>query len=616
MNRTSDPKKGRISRLCVPVFVLLIILLVSLGTPVRAAENGNTANMASDIPHVSISAPVIVPTGSQLTVQVAITNVVNLNSAQFDLSFDPAVIQVTGVEGGSGVTNGLIGGTSFPLFGWSWQSETEKPSGCVRVTCHKPGIGVVNGDGYLVEIHFNVLGAYGTGSALKLSGVELWNQLADSLPLSQSDGGILVYTSKASSSTVLLSSACPSGFGQTVSFNATVSPVPPVIKISSGTVSFKDGEQELGAVALDNAGQAILVITNLAIGTHNLTAIYSGDVNFAASTSPVLTQTVEAIPNDVPLSLEPANVPSISSGQTFDMEIKTNGTTQQVSRVQAFISFDPSKLEVIDADPAEEGVQITSGTILNTKISNTVDNAGGLISYAASKSVSPFPSGPFNIATIRFRAKSVSIEVTTMVTISISGPSTTSVVEISGERVYGSHRNSSVQITPGSMVTFALELQGGSRAEAGWMVPITVKIFTPGAITLVDVLAATPVSTFNLTTAKAGTAAMAQTMVVPGIYDTSVVSPHCLTNVKRGIVIAAPSTLVNLGTLLEGDANNNGKVNIQDFGVLAAAYGKTSGDAGYNSSADFNCDGKVNITDFGLLASNYGLNAPINVTTP
>ena len=157
-------------------------------------------------------------------------------------------------------------------------------------------------------------------------------------------------------------------------------------------------------------------------------------------------------------------------------------------------------------------------------------------------------------------------------------------------------------------VNITVALQGGGRPDAGYIVPLTVKFFTPGA----DVLAATPLYTFNLITAKSGSTAVATASgLPPGTYDVSAVTPHCLTNVKTGVVVTVPSTSMNLGTLLEGNADDSNIVNITDFGILASSYGKSSGDTGYYANADFDRSGIVNITDFGLLAANYGKSAPV-----
>jgi hypothetical protein len=158
-------------------------------------------------------------------------------------------------------------------------------------------------------------------------------------------------------------------------------------------------------------------------------------------------------------------------------------------------------------------------------------------------------------------------------------------------------------------INISVVLQGDARPPGGWEVPLTVKLFAPP----VNVMTAIPSYMFNLTAAKSGSTATAQALGIPdGIYDVSVSSPGCLTNVKRGVVITG-NTNIDLGTLLAGNANDDNKVSIQDFGILAAAFGKGVEETCYDARADFDRSGRVNITDFGLLAANYARNSPVEV---
>ncbi|WP_342728508.1 Ig-like domain repeat protein [Bradyrhizobium sp. B097] len=91
----------------------------------------------------------------------------------------------------------------------------------------------------------------------------------------------------APTTTSLVSSANPSAPGQSVTFTATVSGS----GSPTGTVQFKDGAANLGAVALAG-GVATFTTSSLATGSHTITAVYSGDSNNTASMSAALTQTV------------------------------------------------------------------------------------------------------------------------------------------------------------------------------------------------------------------------------------------------------------------------------------------------------------------------------------
>jgi len=61
-------------------------------------------------------------------------------------------------------------------------------------------------------------------------------------------------------------------------------------------------------------------------------------------------------------------------------------------------------------------------------------------------------------------------------------------------------------------------------------------------------------------------------------------------------------------TILPGDANLDGKVDVGDLGVLGQYYGRTSGMTW--QTCDFNGDGAVDVGDLGILGDNYGQNSP------
>src|SRR5208337_3146068 len=86
------------------------------------------------------------------------------------------------------------------------------------------------------------------------------------------------------------SSADPSVLNQPVIFTVTVSAAKSS-GIPTGKVQFQiDGTNFGTAVSLSNGSATSRPIQTLKLGNHTITAAYSGDANFAASTSPGLTQ--------------------------------------------------------------------------------------------------------------------------------------------------------------------------------------------------------------------------------------------------------------------------------------------------------------------------------------
>jgi len=104
---------------------------------------------------------------------------------------------------------------------------------------------------------------------------------------------MLNVTAGPTSATTVSGSPNPSIWGSSVTFTATITGtngVPPL----TGIVTFKDGAAILGTGTLSGSPTATATFSTngLSIGSHTITAIYSGDTNFAGSTSGNFTQTV------------------------------------------------------------------------------------------------------------------------------------------------------------------------------------------------------------------------------------------------------------------------------------------------------------------------------------
>ena len=164
-----------------------------------------------------------------------------------------------------------------------------------------------------------------------------------------------------------------------------------------------------------------------------------------------------------------------------------------------------------------------------------------------------------------------------------------------------------------TLVSISVVLQGQGRPDAGWAVPLTVKFFTPGA----DVLNDTPIYEFELTPAKSvadNTAVCEADGIVPGTYDIAALSQTTLMNVRRSVVISPPDISVDLGTLLEGNANQDNIVDFDDYAILSKCWMTSQSQPEYNARADFDCNGLINPADLYLLASNWLSSSPVEIT--
>ena len=163
--------------------------------------------------------------------------------------------------------------------------------------------------------------ASGTLTEAAVAGVATFNNLVIDTPgtytlsAGDTDNGVALAAATSSSftinalpttATLLVSSANPSVFGQTVNFTATVSST--ATGIPSGIVGFYDGTTFLGQSFLDQSpgdDAASIGRASLTVGSHSITAVYSGDGNFQGSTSTILDQTVNQAATGTTLVLSP-----------------------------------------------------------------------------------------------------------------------------------------------------------------------------------------------------------------------------------------------------------------------------------------------------------------------
>jgi YD repeat-containing protein len=161
---------------------------------------------------------------------------------------------------------------------------TDTGNACIRRISSSGGIETVAGN--------RTIGSSGDGGlASNAAMMQPWGVVANSaniLFVSDMDANVvravgivggskLVVTLNVSSNSVL--------YGTAVNFAASVPTG------ATGTIEFKDGTNSLGIATVAN-GNASLVLSTLAVGSHSITAVYSGDNGFAASTSSPVILTV------------------------------------------------------------------------------------------------------------------------------------------------------------------------------------------------------------------------------------------------------------------------------------------------------------------------------------
>jgi sugar lactone lactonase YvrE len=127
--------------------------------------------------------------------------------------------------------------------------------------------------------------------------------------LTENSGSVTI--GKTASRVTLSSSNIAPSFGSPITLTALAAST--TTGTPTGNIVFFDGTTALATVAVNTTGSATYTSSAFAVGVHNITAVYSGDTNFATSTSTALTESVAIVP-DFTFVVTGASTQSVNPG--------------------------------------------------------------------------------------------------------------------------------------------------------------------------------------------------------------------------------------------------------------------------------------------------------------
>lgn len=157
-------------------------------------------------------------------------------------------------------------------------------------------------------------------------------------------------------------------------------------------------------------------------------------------------------------------------------------------------------------------------------------------------------------------------------------------------------------LLPVSSAHFHLDFQGRpARPAPAWAIPARVRLtFTEDFRSYTETI-------YGVTDAY-GTLTIEN--IPPGTYPVWLKGFNTLSRYGGTITTAAGDLTQDFGgfgTLLAGDANDDDRITIIDFSILAGSFGRSANQLGYDPRADFDGDASITLTDFSLMVSNFGL---------
>jgi|GEM_PF-6706892 len=221
------------------------------------------------------------------------------------------------------------------------------------------------------------------------------------------------------------------------------------------------------------------------------------------------------------------------------------------------------------------------------------------------------------------------------------GGNTLGPIEISGQFYYTLFENCEFQYRlTVTHVDNSPEINGSNTASTSVMTPFTTyaspSYTMPGVPVSGQVRSYNPKNAVTIELRQGGTAIYATTIaaeatgsgqvtqsftftdVVAGTYDLMVSKNVHLTATISGVVVDGSNVdltehtlaAIKVITLLVGDTDGNGSINVTDFNYVLNDFGKADG-AVSGKTTDFTGEGSVNVTDFNLILNNFGKTAPL-----
>jgi len=250
-------------------------------------------------------------------------------------------------------------------------STAGKPSGTVTFMngTSTLGTGTLNGSGV----------ATFTTSELPVGTYSITASYGGATDFSTSNSAALSQLIETDASTTTIgTSLSKSAYGQAVTFTATVTS--PAGR-PTGTVTFTSGTTILGTGTLNGSGMATFTTSELAVGTHSITAVYAGATDFSTSKSAAISQVVDADKTTTTLasSLNPS-----TQGQSVTLTATVTSAIAGTTPAGT-VTFKSGILTLGTATLSDGVATLTTSTLL-VGTDSIIASYGGATDYSASSS--------------------------------------------------------------------------------------------------------------------------------------------------------------------------------------------------------------------------------------
>jgi len=203
----------------------------------------------------------------------------------------------------------------------------------------------------------------------------------DSNDAASSSAAIHETIQQITTTTSLTADKNPANAGAAVHLNATVSSAS-IYGVLDGQITFSDGLVTLGTTSVDSSGHATLVDATLSVGQHPIVANYSGDTNYAASSSASLSLKVQLTATTVTVA------PSASTTQSGMPVSFSISVTSQTAVPTGQVTVTEGSVLIGQAVLSSTGIAVLTTTTLSVGTHLLTASYGGDANYATANSSS------------------------------------------------------------------------------------------------------------------------------------------------------------------------------------------------------------------------------------
>ena len=259
---------------------------ITYGTPLSAAQLDAASNVAGTFAYAPASGVVLLAGAQTLSATFTPTDAIDYTTATASVPL--TVKQAPSTLNLAASVTSVPAGTAFTLTSTVSSGTTQTPTGTVTF---------YNGGNALGSIPLaNGVATFPT--AVTVNSTITASYSGDANFVGGPSNSVAITVLPATTQNLLAASPNPDPFGGTVTFTSTLSSLNGA---PTGSVTFYDGTVSLAVVPLIS-GVAQYSTNTLAVGSHTITAIYSGAPLFAGSTSNLVVETVA----DFALSASPS----------------------------------------------------------------------------------------------------------------------------------------------------------------------------------------------------------------------------------------------------------------------------------------------------------------------